>query len=169
MIIDVKKFKILFGLFFPSVDLFTNRLWNISQSSKTIWAKHMHSICLIATPHIDRYVKINRHFPLFSDSYCFVHIVMLIIIQMHFVLLTTISLLFVWEGHFWIILKKGRGLSPQRPPPPPPPPFCTCLVFRYIREVVWVILVLWLLLVRIGNLGRPCAEDFGLFSTFSFC
>ncbi len=52
----------------------------------------------------------------FSDfsaiSYCFVHIVMLIIIQMHFVLLTTISLLFVWEWHFWIILKKGRGLSP---------------------------------------------------------
>ncbi len=37
---------------------------------------------------------------------------MLIIIQMHFVLLTTISLLFVREGHFWIILKKGRGSSP---------------------------------------------------------
>ncbi len=61
----------------------------------------------------------------FSDfwaiSYCFVQIVMLIRIQMHFVLLTTVSLLFVREGHFWIILKKGRGSSPQSPP------FCTCL------------------------------------------
>ncbi len=29
-------------------------------------------------------------------------------------------MLFVWEGHFGIILKKGRGLCPQSPPPPPP-------------------------------------------------
>ncbi len=40
----------------------------------------------------------------FSDfwaiSYCFVQIVMLIRIQMHFVLLTTISMLYVREGHF---------------------------------------------------------------------
>ncbi len=48
----------------------------------------------IATPQIDDFWWI---------SYCFVQIVMLIRIQMHFVLLTTISLLFVWEGHFWII------------------------------------------------------------------
>ncbi len=25
-------------------------------------------------------------------------------------------MLFVWEGYFWILLKKGRGLSPQSPP-----------------------------------------------------
>ncbi len=50
-------------------------------------------------------------------SYCFLQFVMLFRIQMHFVLLTTISLLFVREGHFWIILKKGRGsLEPQSPP-----------------------------------------------------
>ncbi len=49
-------------------------------------------------------------------SYCFVQIVMWIRIKMHFVLLTTISLLFVREGHFWIILKKGRGSSPKAPP-----------------------------------------------------
>lgn len=36
-------------------------------------------------------------------NYCFVLIVVLIIILMHFVLLTTISLPFVWERHFWLI------------------------------------------------------------------
>ncbi len=71
----------------------------------------------IATPQIDRYVKNKQGFSDFwAISYHFVHIAMLIIIQMHFVLLSTISLLFVWEGHSWIILKKGRGSSPQSPP-----------------------------------------------------
>ncbi len=42
---------------------------------------------------------------------------------MHFVLLTTISLLFVWEGALLNNFEKGQGLEP----PMPPPPFCTCL------------------------------------------
>ncbi len=120
-----KKFKILFGLFFlpllkepyikdyriPLKRLciyglrarFPNRLWNISQSSK------MHATHSNASDW-----QICKNKQEFSDfwaiSYCFVHIVMLIIIEMHFVLLTTISLLFVCEGHFWINFKKGRGL-----------------------------------------------------------
>ncbi len=127
MIIDEKKFKILFGLFFlPSIyslkepymarePWFPNRPWNISQSSKTHATHSYASDWQICKNKLE-----------FSDfwaiSYRFEHIVVLIIIQMHFFFsLTTISLLFVWEGHFWIILKRGRGLSPQSPP------FCTCL------------------------------------------
>ncbi len=95
---------------------FPSRLWKISQSSRT-HATHSNAsdwqIC-----------KNKQEFSDFwAISYRFEHIVMLIIIQMHFVLLTTISLLFVWDGHFWIILKRGRGLSPQSPP------FCTCLTY----------------------------------------
>ncbi len=75
----------------------------------------------IATPQID----ICKNKQEFSDfrviSYCFVvHIVMLIIIQMHLVLLTTISLLFVW-GALLNKFEKRQGLEP------PKPPFCTCL------------------------------------------
>ncbi len=43
------------------------------------------------------------------------------------------------------------------------------LVFRYIKEVVCAILVLWLLLMRIGHLEQRYAEDLGFFSTFSLC
>ncbi len=57
---------------------------------------------------------------------------MLIRIQMHFVLLITISLLFVREGHFWIILKKGRGWTPQSPP------FCTCLIATQSTTMIQV-------------------------------
>ncbi len=48
---------------------------------------------------------------------------MLIRIKMHLILLTTISLLFVWEGHFWIILKKGS-----------PPPSARACTHMYIQN-----------------------------------
>ncbi len=70
----------------------------------------------IATPQIDIWKNKQEYSDFWAISYCFVQIVMLIIIKMHFVLLTTISCLFVWEETFWVILKKGRGLSPQSPP-----------------------------------------------------
>ncbi len=76
-----------------------------------------------ARPCSDWQIYANKN--AFSDfwviSYCFVYFAMLIIIQTHFVLTSTTSLLFVWEGHLWIILKTGRDTSPQSPP------FCTCL------------------------------------------
>ncbi len=69
--------------------------WNISQSSKT------HATLIYASDWQVAYVKNKQEFSDFwAISYCFVQIVMLIRIQMHFVLLATISLLFVWEGHF---------------------------------------------------------------------
>ncbi len=93
-------------------------------------------------------------------SYRFVQIVMLIRIQMHFVLLTTISLLFVGEGHFWIIFKKSRGSSPQSPP------FCTCLV-----QYLWVLNAA-ALLVRCATTFHTCIKCASLrarsFLTFLF-
>ncbi len=90
---------------------FLNRLWYISQSSK------MHVTHSNASDwHI---CKNKQDFPDFwAISYCFVHIVMSIRIQMHFVLLTTIALIFVWEGHFWIIFVGAR--APKAPHPPTP-------------------------------------------------
>ncbi len=65
--------------------------WNISGISTLIYASDWQVA----------YVKNKQEFSDFwAISYCFVKIVMLIRIQMHFVLLATISLLFVWEGHF---------------------------------------------------------------------
>ncbi len=146
-----KKFKILFGLFFFSIrqsthwknhiwePRFLNRLWNISQSSKT----H-------ATRNASDW-QICKNKQEFSDfwaiSYRFVHIVMLIIIQMHFVLLTTISLLFVWEGHFWIILKKGRGLSPQSPHSAR----ACSEVLKYTARVIWTTLNALIYFKRTGE------------------
>ncbi len=112
-------FKILFGLFFlPSIYSLKDpyMAWEPIVSEQTVEYSNASDwqIC-----------KNKQEFSDFwTISYCFVHIVMLIIIQMHFVLLTTISLLFVWEGHFWIILKKGWCLSPQRSPPPQPAMTC---------------------------------------------
>ncbi len=113
MIIYEKSLKYCLVYFFPSVDLFTertigylerflNRLWNISRSTKT------HAFHSNAS---DWQICKNKQefFDFWAISYRFEHIVMLIIIQMYFVLLATISLLFVWEGHFWIIFKKGRA------------------------------------------------------------
>ncbi len=118
-----KKILNIVGFIFPSVDLqpqFPNRLWNISQSSKT---HETHSNAS------DRQIckRKQEFYDFWAISYRFVQIV--IVIQMHFVLLTTISLLFVQEGHFWIILK--RGLSPQSPP------FCMCLIPFMTRKGTW--------------------------------
>ncbi len=119
LIIDEKKFKILFGLFFSFCQsthwknhIWLESLWNISQSSKA-HATHRNAS--------DWQIFKNKQgfYDFWAISCRFVHIVMLIRIQMHLVLLTTISLIFVWEGHFWIILKKGqaRGSIPQSPCP----------------------------------------------------
>ncbi len=52
-----------------------------------------------ATPQIDTYVQINRN--------------ELPSIQMHFVLLTTISLLFVWEGTFELFWERAGACAPK--------------------------------------------------------
>ncbi len=101
---------LFFVSFFSSVDPLTERTIFESLGFRTdcgISVSQAKRTPPMSTPQIDRYVKINRRF--WAISYCFVQIVMVITIWMHFVLLTTISLLFVWEGHLWIILKKGRG------------------------------------------------------------
>ncbi len=114
-------FKILFGLCFSfhwpistnwkNHRLYDSRAWVSEQTMQLSKITKP-----IATAQIDRYVKNKQEFSDFwAISYCFVQIVMLIIIKMHFVLLTTISLLFFREGHFWIILKKASGSSPQSP------------------------------------------------------
>ncbi len=47
-----------------------------------------------------------------ASSYCFVQIVMLIRIQ--FWIFIDYNIIAIWEGHFLIILKKGRGSSSLR-------------------------------------------------------
>ncbi len=89
----------------------------------------------IATPQIDRYNKQD-----FSDfwaiSYHFVHIVMLIIIQMRFDLLTTISLLFVW-GALLNNFEKGQGLTAPKAPllhlPGKTSHLCLILFFSFLQ------------------------------------
>ncbi len=127
-----KKVLNIVGFFLPSVDLqpqFPNRLWNISQSSKT---HETHSNAS------DRQIckRKQEFYDFWAISSRFVQIV--IVIQMHFVLLTTISLLFVQEGHFWIILK--RGLSPQSPP------FCMCLITFYDKKRYLIFMVILLII-----------------------
>ncbi len=67
--------------------------------------------------------KNKQEFCDFCASYRFGHIFMLVISQMHF----DLSLLFVWEWHFW---KKVQGLDPPKPPPLP----CTCLVHTMTKK-----------------------------------
>ncbi len=91
--------------FFPSVDPLTERTIYGSRASVSEQTVEYQSVkqrhATIATPQIDRCKNKQEFSDFWAISYRFVHIVMLIIIQMHFVLLTTISLIFVWEGHFW--------------------------------------------------------------------
>ncbi len=94
-----------------------NRIWTLRPA---VWTKSQSSKTHETHSNVsDWQICINKQeFSYFWEiSYCFVQIVMLIRIQMHFVLLTTISLLFVWEGHFWIF-EKGHVLEPPNPPPP---------------------------------------------------
>ncbi len=88
--------------------------WNISQSSK------MHA----THSYVSDWQICKNKQDFFAIGYCCVHIV----IQMHFVLLTTISSLFVREGHFWIILKKDWGLEP------PKPDFCQTLSLHHLNQ-----------------------------------
>ncbi len=112
------KYCLVYFSFHRSIH-WKNHIWLESLvSEQTVEYQSVEQNACNPTPQIDSLCKNKQEFSDFwTISYCFVHIVMLIIIQMHFVLLTTISLLFVCEGHFWIILKKGKGLSPQSPPP----------------------------------------------------
>ncbi len=65
-----------------------------------------------------------------GSSYCFVQIVMLIRIQMHFVLLTTIIIAICPRGALLNNLEKGQGLEP------PMPPFCTCLLISIQSSIL---------------------------------
>ncbi len=75
-------------------------VWNISQSNKT-HATHSYAS--------DWHTCKNKQdcFYFWAIIYFLNFFLILIRTQMHFVLLNTISLLFVQEGHFQIILKKG--------------------------------------------------------------
>ncbi len=103
MIIDEKCFKYFLVYFFlPSTHthwknhiLRAYGFWTDCGISVS-WAKCTQPI---AMPQIDRYVKINRNFPTFERLVTVLY-KLLIRIQMHFVLLTTISLLFVRGGTF---------------------------------------------------------------------
>ncbi len=128
-----KMSQILFGLFFPSVD-------PCALTERTIYGLRAYGFWTDCGISVSRAKRTATHsyasdWPIckindfWAISYCFAQIVMLIRIQMNFVLCTTISLLFVREGHFWIILKKGRGSSPQTThthPTPPHPSASAC-------------------------------------------
>ncbi len=90
-------FKYCLVYLFPSVDPLTERTWvsgtdwNISQPSKRTKPINASDWQICKTK--------QELYDFSTISYGFVHIVMLIIIQMYFVL-ATVSLLFVWEGTF---------------------------------------------------------------------